>query len=403
MTNDTVHSYTYDAEGNILKVDAGSTAVYVYDALNRRVHVQTASATNEFAYDYAGRRVSTWLSPNNSGTEGRIYWDGQQIGYRSSDGTTYFEHQDTLGTERMRTNYGASAGSTYLSLPWGDGYTATVNNSGADQDNLHFAGLEHDAESDTEHAQFRNYASAQGRWLAPDPYMGSYDLTNPQSMNRYSYALNNPTSMLDPSGLYTLPTGPCDPTYSNCDPGGPSNPIGCVSWGTQGCIPYPNPGNPGNPGGGSGGGNPGPPFVFKVNATTTQITDLALQVNRLEFVPFGVTGGVSVAPNNPQQPQKPKCDPLTRLGGAIKALSAAGDAAGSFNLAWVHVAAAGFLIGAGCLEPTPFEPATCVASGFGGVALLGGATVLTNLGTHQVEDEVIPGIKQAVTCTPEGE
>ena len=106
MTHDTVHSYTYDAEGNLLQVDAGNTAVYVYDALNRRVHVQTASATNEFAYDYAGRRVSTWLSPNNYGSEGRIYWDGQQIGYRSTDGTTYFEHQDTLGTERMRTNYG---------------------------------------------------------------------------------------------------------------------------------------------------------------------------------------------------------------------------------------------------------------------------------------------------------
>jgi RHS repeat-associated protein len=46
-----------------------------------------------------------------------------------------------------------------------------------DQDNEHFAGLERDAESGTEHAQFRNYASAQGRWLAPDSYMGSYDLT----------------------------------------------------------------------------------------------------------------------------------------------------------------------------------------------------------------------------------
>jgi YD repeat-containing protein len=156
MTNDTVHSYTYDAEGNILQVDAGNTAVYVYDALNRRVHVQTASATNEFAYDYAGRRVSTWLSPNNYGSEGRIYWDGQQIGYRSTDGTTYFDHQDTIGTERIRTNYAGSVGSTYLSLPWGDGYTATVNSSGADQDNEHYAGLEHDAESDTEHAQFRN-------------------------------------------------------------------------------------------------------------------------------------------------------------------------------------------------------------------------------------------------------
>ncbi len=202
MTNDTVHSYTYDAEGNILQVDGGSTAVYVYDALNQRVHVQTASATNEYVYDFAGRRISTWLSPNNHGNEGQIYWGGQQIGFRSTDGTTYFDHQDTLGTERMRTNYGGSAGSSYTSLPWGDAYTATVNNSGADQDNLHFAGLEHDAESDTEHAQFRNYASAQGRWLAPDPYMGSYDFSNPQSFNRYAYALNNPASFIDPLGLY---------------------------------------------------------------------------------------------------------------------------------------------------------------------------------------------------------
>jgi RHS repeat-associated protein len=70
-----------------------------------------------------------------------------------------------------------------------------------DQDSEHYAGLERDAESGTEHAQFRNYASAQGRWLSPDPYMGSYDLTNPQSMNRYAYVLNNPMSFLDPSGL----------------------------------------------------------------------------------------------------------------------------------------------------------------------------------------------------------
>jgi RHS repeat-associated protein len=221
MTSDTVHSYTYDAEGNITKVDGGSTAQYVYDVFNQRIHVQTASATNEYVYDPMGRRVSTWLSPNNYGSEGRIYWgDGQQIAYRSIDGTTYFDHQDMLGTERMRTNYGGSVGSSYHSLPWGDGYTATVNNTGADQDNLHFAGLDRDAESGTEHAQFRNYASAQGRWLAPDPYVGSYALSNPQSMNRYAYALNNPTSAIDPSGLADCIVGVYDPNCGGSVPGG---------------------------------------------------------------------------------------------------------------------------------------------------------------------------------------
>jgi RHS repeat-associated protein len=201
MTNDTVHSYTYDAEGNITAVDGGSTAQYVYDAFNRRVHVQTSSGTTEYTYDYAGRRISSWLSPNNTGNEGRIYWDGQQFGYRSSDGTTYFDHQDTLGTERMRTDFGAGPGASFVSLPWGDGYTATTYLSGGSQDNNHFAGLERDAESGTEHAQFRNCASVQGRWFAPDSYLGSYDMTNPQSMNRYAYVLNNPLSLVDPSGL----------------------------------------------------------------------------------------------------------------------------------------------------------------------------------------------------------
>ena len=98
MTNDSFHTYTYDAEGNITQVDGGSTAQYVYDVFNRRIHVQTPSATTEYTYDYAGRRISSWLSPNNTGVEGRIYWDGQQLGFRSSDGTTYFDHQDTLGT-----------------------------------------------------------------------------------------------------------------------------------------------------------------------------------------------------------------------------------------------------------------------------------------------------------------
>jgi RHS repeat-associated protein len=270
MTSDTVHSYTYDAEGNITKVDGGTTAQYVYDVFNHRVHVQTASATNEYIYDYAGRRVSTWLSPSNYGSEGRIYWGGQQFAYRSTDGTTYFDHQDMLGTERMRTNYAGSVGSSYVSLPWGDGFTATVNASGADQDNEHFAGLERDAESGTEHAQFRNYASAQGRWLAPDPYTGSYDLTNPQSMNRYAYALNNPTSMLDPSGLDPVcsvdpDTGllECTPYYSG---DGPSDPVGCISSGTQGCIPTncaspygcDGPPPPGTQSTGGGGGSLGP-------------------------------------------------------------------------------------------------------------------------------------------------
>jgi RHS repeat-associated protein len=242
MTNDTVHSYKYDAEGNIIAVDNGSTAQYAYDVFNHRIHVQTSAGTTEYIYDYAGRRVSSWISPNNQANEGRIYWDGQLVAHRSLEALTYFDHADTLGTQRIRTNYAGWTASSYLSLPWGDGYAATVNNAGGDQDNLHFADLERDAESGTEHAQFRNYASAQGRWLSPDPYTGSYDATNPQSMNRYAYVLNNPMSLLDPSGLVVICNEngcyDCDSDNTACASTGD-----CVANGTEGCITASNPGN----------------------------------------------------------------------------------------------------------------------------------------------------------------
>ncbi len=91
----------------------------------------------------------------------------------------------------------------FTSLPFGDAFSTT---SGTDADANHYTSLDHDASSSTEHAIFRQYSSTQGRWLSPDPYNGSYDLSNAQSFNRYAYVLNNPLGYADPLGLtpYTL-------------------------------------------------------------------------------------------------------------------------------------------------------------------------------------------------------
>jgi RHS repeat-associated protein len=236
LTSDGIHNYTYDAEGNLLQVDGGATAQYVYDALNRRVRAQTSGLTNEYIYDYAGRRISTWDPSTNTSVEGRIYWNGRQIAFRAQNGTTYFNHQDSTGTERMRTNYTGAVASTYISLPWGDAYSPNVSDSSGDQDNLHYAQLDHDSESNTDHAQFRQYSNMQGRWMSPDPYNGSYHPGNPQSFNRYSYVMNRPLSRVDPTGMDEMACD--DPEY--CDAGGGGG-------GGDGDDGDPGEGDPGDP------------------------------------------------------------------------------------------------------------------------------------------------------------
>jgi len=47
----------------------------------------------------------------------------------------------------------------------------------------------------------RRYTGKWHRFAQPDPYNGSYDLSNPQSFNRYAYVQNDPVNFMDPLGL----------------------------------------------------------------------------------------------------------------------------------------------------------------------------------------------------------
>jgi RHS repeat-associated protein len=170
------------------------------------------------------------------------------------------------------TNYAGGVEATISSLPFGDAETI----SGSDGEWSDYAGMDGDAESGTEHAQFRQYEQNHAHWMSPDPYLGSYDFTNPQSFNRYSYALNDPVAFSDPTGL--APTCTINPTTGNlqctsgfpsCDtdtnqPGCGQPPPGCAFiFNAQGefegqvCLPtgnQPAPGQQGSPGQQSSGG-----------------------------------------------------------------------------------------------------------------------------------------------------
>jgi RHS repeat-associated protein len=196
MTNDGFHTYKYDAEGNIISVDSGSTAQYVYNALNQRVRSVVGSTATEYLFNASGQRVSEWNGTTQAQLKGKYYWGATPVAYYAG-GAAHFEHQDWLGTERMRTTYSGAIEGSFTSLPFGDAEAA----NGTDGDANHYATLDYDNETNTDHAQFRQYNSAEGRWHSPDPYYGSYDPSNPQSFNRYAYVVNNPLSYVDPLGF----------------------------------------------------------------------------------------------------------------------------------------------------------------------------------------------------------
>jgi len=166
--------------------------------MNERVQVTAQGFTTQYAFGLNGQRVSSWDGIACAPTllSANTYWNGTPVsvfdGYQSS-----YQHQDLLGTKRLLTGSDGSVIGASTSLPFGDGLSL----SGTDTDPYHFAGLDHDSGSGTEHASFRQYSSTFGRWMSPDPFSGSYDFTNPQSLNRYTYVLNNPLTLADPSGL----------------------------------------------------------------------------------------------------------------------------------------------------------------------------------------------------------
>jgi YD repeat-containing protein len=179
MSNGT-HSYSYDADGNLVSVDANLTAKYVFDALNHRVRTETSSGKTEFVFNSAGQRVSEWsgTSPYTQ-QQGQYYWGSTPIAYYtgsaySGTAVAHFQHQDWMGTERIRTSCSGSVEAQFTSLPWGDDQKTIT---GSDTDAYHYATLDTDSETGTDHG-----ASSEGwhdQWVQVPPGQES----KPRSLN----------------------------------------------------------------------------------------------------------------------------------------------------------------------------------------------------------------------------
>jgi RHS repeat-associated protein len=195
VINDGTHSYTYDAEYRITKVDGGTTATYLYDAFGRRAQRVVGPNTYDELYDLGGN-VVVELTPSGAAAGYEVFMGGRHLATYSSN-LTFFAHTDWLGTERVRTDPGGNVAVSCISNPYGDNQVCTGN----DQSRIHYAGMEYDSESSLYHTLFRYYNPRLGLWMTPDPAgMGATNLADPQSLNRSAYVGNSPINSLDPLG-----------------------------------------------------------------------------------------------------------------------------------------------------------------------------------------------------------
>ena len=104
----------------------------------------------------------------------------------------YFYHADHLGTPIAMSDSGGAFAWRAEHLPFGGVHSLPV---AAVANNLRFPGQYFDGETALHQNRYREYSSAIGRYVEPDP------LRLRGGINVYSYARNNPPYYSDPLGL----------------------------------------------------------------------------------------------------------------------------------------------------------------------------------------------------------
>jgi RHS repeat-associated protein len=206
LLNDGVHSYTFDAENKISKVD--NVAAYTYDGEGQRVR-KLVGENLRFVYGIGGQEIAEFDGSTGALKKEYIYGASGLLATIeptaiNSNGTRYAT-SDTLGSPRVVTDSGATIISRHDFMPFGEelgagigGRTTGMGYSAADGLRQKFTSKERDNETGLDYFAARYYASTQGRFTSPDSFGGLQ--LNPQTFNLYAYVKNNPLKYVDPSG-----------------------------------------------------------------------------------------------------------------------------------------------------------------------------------------------------------
>jgi RHS repeat-associated protein len=190
VTNDFLHTYTWDAAGRPVMTDAVGIT---YDALERIVERNTSGAYTEVVYATNGNKLAIMNAQTLQ--KAFIPLTGGAVAVYNSSGLEYYRHPDWLGSSRFASTSSRAMFFDGAYAPFGEPYAETGSND------LSFTGMNQDTTANLYDFPDREYG-VQGRWPSPDPAgLSSVGLNDPQTWNRYAYVRNSPLSLVDPLGL----------------------------------------------------------------------------------------------------------------------------------------------------------------------------------------------------------
>jgi RHS repeat-associated protein len=187
VTNDGLHSYAYNADNQITKVDGAGS--YVYDAGGRRV------IKNGTVYIYEGANVIAEY-PNGAAPGSPSVEYVSSVASFAGGATTYY-YSDHLSVRALADAAGNVTG-RQAQFPFGELMTGLQTGAST---KWQFTSYERDlapGDSGLDYAQARFYGSRFGRFMSLDALSGN--IKNPQSLNRYAYVANDPIDFTDPHG-----------------------------------------------------------------------------------------------------------------------------------------------------------------------------------------------------------
>ena len=192
LTSDGLHTYAWDADGNLSQLD-GATAM-VYDAFGRRVEQTNSSGTAEILYGPNGSKLA--LMSGQTVTKAFVPLPGGMTAVYTGSTLAWYRHPDWLGSSRLASTPGGGVSYDGAYAPFGE----TEAESGTSDRS--FTGQNQDLTANLYDFPYREYNPLHGRWISPDPAgAAAADPASPQSWNRYAYVNGSPLDSVDPSGL----------------------------------------------------------------------------------------------------------------------------------------------------------------------------------------------------------